>query len=109
MAKITLRREATTNKAELTIWINGERHCDFNSHQLLPKIFPDLEVIHGGLFLETLDLKYRNNFKKFTFSRYVDCKKESMIDIECHMKSRLVSIKTWIDSLPIREEFTIEV
>lgn len=109
MPKITLRRESTKHKVELSIWINGDRHCEFNSHVLLPKIFPDLDVIHGGLLLEKLDLKYHNNFKSFVFSHYVDAKKESMIDLECQMKSRLATIKTWIDSLPLREEFTIEI
>lgn len=109
MGTLTIRRTTKYGGSTLDCEVNGVRTEVFQSDVTLPNLFPGLEVIHGGLFLCVLNVKLMGHHKCFAFDRQMQPQTEDFRQVERDLRARLHQIKNWVKSIPVVEEFTIEI
>lgn len=113
MPKLTIRRTSKHGSRMLDAWVDGVRQVGFDSQEILPALFPGLEVINGGIMLAMVNLRLTSNgashYKCFSFGRELKCRSEPFSEIEKEVRSRLRELTNWIASIPVVEEFTIEI
>jgi hypothetical protein len=109
MASIIMRRITKNSNVQVFVTINGKSLLT-PSHDMLSHIFPGVEVIHGGLFLATVNLRLEGHHKCFAFEGGAfDPHVGVWDDVKRSVKNRLLQIREWVRTVPVMEEFTIEI
>lgn len=120
MPKLTIRRTIKNSDVRLDAWVNGIRQVGFDSATILPELFPLVQVMNGGIMLTQLNLRMACNgschYKSFMFGHEIKSKSDPFPEVQTELMERIGQVAAWVKevsawakSIPVVEEFTIEI